>query len=378
MKVLVTGAAGFIGSHTVDRLLARGIAVRGLDNFDPQVHRGPEADTPRHLQGHVGDPNFEFVKGDVRNVGLMREAVDGVDAVLHLASAVGVAQSMYRPEYFADVNVRGTAALLDVLANSDHRVERVVLGSSMTLYGEGAYRTPEGEIVAAGRRDVSRLEAGDYGVYDEQGRELTPAPTPESHPLDPTSVYASTKRAQEELLALFDDAYGLSTVVLRYFNVYGPRQALGNPYTGVAAIFISRFLSGRRPIVFEDGGQLRDFVHVGDVALANVLALTEPDAAGQVLNVGTGVGVSVLEMAAAIAKALDKEHIRPDVQNKYRPGDTRHCIADISRIRTLGYEPGISFAEGVVDLINWASEEKDVEDLADEALAELDDHGLVR
>lgn len=376
--VLVTGGAGFIGSHTVDRLMNRGLRVRVLDNFDPQVHRGPDQDTPRFLTGHIGDPRFSWVKGDIRNRGLMREAIDGVDVVLHLAAAVGVAQSMYRPQYFTDVNVHGTGVLLDVLANESHSVKKLVLASSMTLYGEGAYRNARGEIVSVGRRSESRLAAGDFDVYDADGHTLEVAPTPEDHPLDPTSIYALTKRTQEDMVRMFCDTYGIAPVVLRYFNCYGPRQSLSNPYTGVAAIFISRFLAGRRPVVFEDGNQQRDFVHVGDVAQANVLAVLRDEAEGRTYNVGSGAAISVREMVATIAKALDKEHLAPDVQNKYRPGDTRNCIADISRIQAeLGYAPQTRFEDAVTELIEWAKEEKaDRPDV--DPVTELSDRKLIR
>ncbi|MCX5738701.1 MAG: SDR family NAD(P)-dependent oxidoreductase, partial [Proteobacteria bacterium] len=259
MKVLVTGGAGFIGSHLVDALLAQGYAVRVLDVLDPQVH-GSQQQRPAYLHSAA-----ELQVGDVRDHAAVRRALDGVEVVFHEAAAVGVGQSMYEIERYVSVNTLGAAVLLEELVAQRAQLRRVVVASSMSIYGEGAYRDPDGALAFPRLRSNEQLEARRWEFADAQGRPLVPAPTPESKPLVPTSVYAVTKRDHEELFLAIGEAYDIPTVALRYFNVYGTRQALSNPYTGVIAIFSSRLLNGRAPVLFEDGLQSRDFTHVSDI-----------------------------------------------------------------------------------------------------------------
>ena len=345
-RVLITGGAGFIGSHLSDELLRHGYAVRALDNLSEQVH-GPSATRPDYLSRDV-----ELVTGDVRDPDTVRRALDGADAVYHFAAMVGVGQSMYEIARYTSANNLGTAVLLEALVEKP--VERLVVASSMSLYGEGLYRTPDGVAVTAGERSLEQLREHDWEVRDEQGNALTPVPTPESKPPSLASVYALSKYDQERLCLVVGRAYGIPTVALRFFNVYGTRQALSNPYTGVLAIFASRYLNGNPPLVNEDGYQRRDFVSVRDVARACRLAMEVPGAAGMVLNVGSGRSYTIRDIADRMARVLGKEHIAPEITGKYRAGDIRHCFADIRLARrVLGYSPSVTLEEGLEELAGW-------------------------
>jgi dTDP-L-rhamnose 4-epimerase len=371
MKVLVTGGAGFIGSHLVDGLLAAGHEVRVLDALAAQVHGG-DRERPDHLAREA-----ELVVGDVRDRAALPRALEGVEAVFHLAAAVGVGQSMYEIERYVAANAVGTAVLLEEVVARRDRIRRLVVASSMSLYGEGAYRDGEGRLVFPPPRREAQLARRDFELRGEDGRPLVAAPTPEEKPLRPTSVYAVTKRDHEELSLTVGEAYGIPTVALRYFNVYGPRQALSNPYTGVLAIFAARMLNGRPPLVYEDGLQSRDFVHVSDVVRANLLALERPEASGRAYNVGTGRATPVLALAGALAGALGFE-APPRVEGRYRAGDVRHCFADVSRIRAeLGYEPRIALEDGIAGFADWLRSQAP-EDRVEQAARELAARGLAR
>jgi dTDP-L-rhamnose 4-epimerase len=366
--ILITGGAGFVGSHLADELLAHGYRVRALDDLSEQVH-GPTAARPAYL-----DPDVELIVGDVRDPAAVRRALQGVDAVVHLAARVGVGQSMYEIARYTSVNNLGTAVLLEALI--ERPVGRLVAASSMSLYGEGMFRDADGNRVAGGERRRDRLRARDWEVYDAAGRPLTPVPTPESKPPNLSSVYALSKYDQERLCLITGAAYGLPTVALRFFNIYGPRQALSNPYTGALAIFASRLLNGHRPLLFEDGGQRRDFVHVSDVARACRLALEVEGAAGQVLNVGSGRSLTVLEVARAMASALGRGEIEPEVTGSHRAGDIRHCFADVTLAgQVLGYQPAMPFDQGLRALAAWL-EGQAADDRVAEAHAELAARGL--
>jgi dTDP-L-rhamnose 4-epimerase len=371
-RVLVTGGAGFIGSHLVDALLAQGDDVRVLDNLTPQVH-GEAGERPAYLTTEV-----ELLRGDVRDREALRRAVAGVTAISHQASAVGVGQSMYEIARYTDVNVGGTAMLLDVLANEKHTVERLVVASSMSIYGEGAYRCPEHGLVDVAPRPAHQLAARDWEMHCPHcARVLEAVPAREDKPLRPTSVYAVNKRDQEEMCLCVGRAYDIPTVALRYFNTYGPRQALSNPYTGAVAIFSTRLLNGRPPIIYEDGLQTRDFTHVRDIVQANVRALQPAAPAGVALNVGTGRPTSLLELVGALNRALGTE-IEPQVEHRFREGDIRHCYADIAAARAaLGYEPSVSLEEGLADLVTWLRTERP-RDLVEQAQTELVARGLTR
>jgi dTDP-L-rhamnose 4-epimerase len=366
VKTLVTGGAGFIGAHLTDELLRRGESVRVLDSLVPQVHG--EAARPPYLS-----PEAELVVGDIRDADTVRKALVGVDRVVHLAARVGVGQSMYEIAEYTSVNTVGTAAVLEAI--SEHPVERLVVASSMSVYGEGLYVGPNRTPVASAERTRQRLEAGLWEPCGVDGEPLTPVPTPETKPPSLSSVYALNKFDQERLCLVFGQAYRIPTVALRFFNVYGPFQALSNPYTGVLAIFASRLLNGRPPLIFEDGGQRRDFVSVHDVARACTLAL-EADADGAVVNVGSGVSLSVSEIAARLARVMGRDHIEAEITGKYRVGDIRHCFADISRAKELlGFEPRVAIDDGMTELATWLEGQVAI-DLVDAATSELAARGL--
>jgi dTDP-L-rhamnose 4-epimerase len=366
--VLITGGAGFIGSHLADALLAAGYRVRVLDSLVAQVH-GTDCVRPAYL-----NPEVELITGDVRDPAAVRQALAGIDAVYHLAAAVGVGQSMYEIAAYTSINNLGTAVLLEELIK--HPVERLVVASSMSIYGEGLYRTPDGQIAAGLSRSVAQLQAHDWEVRDEQGEILQPLPTPESKAPTLASVYALSKYDQERLCLMTGQAYNLPTVALRFFNVYGPRQALSNPYTGVLAIFASRLLNENAPLIFEDGYQQRDFVSVYDVARACQLALETPAAAGHVFNVGSGQSITVREIALRMGAILGKEHIAPTITGNYRVGDIRHCFADIGLAREiLGYAPQTEFNDGLIDLARWLEDQVAVDHVGT-AQAELAARGL--
>ena len=366
--VLITGGAGFIGSHLADHLLDRGYAVRALDDLTPQVH-GEDATRPRYLH-----PDVELLVGDVRDAQAVRRALAGVDAVFHLAAMVGVGQSMYEVERYTSVNNVGTAVLLEALI--ERPVARLVVASSMSLYGEGLYRTPTGALVDGVERSLDQLTSRAWELRAADGAPLTPVPTPEAKAPSLPSVYALSKYDQERLCLTIGRAYGIPTVALRFFNVYGTRQALSNPYTGVLAIFAARYLNGRAPLVNEDGHQRRDFVSVHDVAQACRLALEVPGAAGRVFNVGSGRSFTVREVAERLAAVLGKEDLRPEITGKYRKGDIRHCFADIGLARqVLGYEPRVSFDDGLAELSRWL-EGQVAHDRVHEATSKLAAMGL--
>ncbi len=368
--VLITGGAGFIGSHVADRLLERGYRVRVLDMLDAQVHGESRALFPRYLS-----PEVETMRGDVRSMRDVERALQGVEAVFHFAAAVGVGQSMYQIERYTDVNNRGTAVLLEALLR--HRVGKLIVASSMSVYGEGLYRTQAGEKVCPEPRSMERLKSGEWELTGRDGDRFLPAPTPEDKQTSPQSVYALSKLDQETLCLLFGRAYNVPVAALRFFNVYGERQALSNPYTGVLAIFASRFLNGKPPVVFEDGQQRRDFVHVRDLARACVLALECEAAADVTLNVGSGHSYSVLEVAERLGRVLGRESIRPQISGRYRAGDIRHCFADISRATgLLGYQPRIDLNSGLAELSGWLAENVS-EDHTEAAERELRGRGLV-
>jgi len=367
-QVLITGGAGFIGSHVADMLLAAGHRVRALDNLHPQVH-GADRARPDYLSRDV-----ELVVGDIRDRSVVAKALRGVDAVVHFASLVGVGQSMYQIEEYTSVNSVGTAVLLEALVETP--VRRLVVASSMSVYGEGLYRRSDGALIDRAGRSIERLRSGDWEVRDERGEVLAPLATPESKAPALESVYALSKYDQERLSLMMGRAYGIPTVALRFFNVYGPRQALSNPYTGVLAIFAARLLNGRRPLVFEDGLQRRDFVSVHDVARACVLSLETTRGDGEIFNVGSGEPETVRQIAVRVASALGRADLAPELSGKYRIGDIRHCFADITRARVmLGYEPEVSLDRGVAELSAWL-EGRVAGDRAEGARAELEARGL--
>ena len=369
-QILITGGAGFVGSHLADGLLAAGHSVRVLDDLTPQVHGdGP----PDYLS-----PDVELVVGDVRDPNRLREVLRGVDVVYHFAAAVGVGQSMYEISRYMSVNTQGTAELLQAMLDAKQTPEKLVVASSMSIYGEGRYCCSKcGRDAAPPVRPLSQLKASAWELHCVVcDGVLKPLPTNEAKPSETNSVYALSKRDQEELCLIYGRTYDVPVTALRFFNIYGTRQALSNPYTGVAAVFAARLLNGKQPLVFEDGEQMRDFVSVHDIVRANILAMQRPESNDEVINIGCGKPISIRKVAELLSQSLGKTDMEPVITNKYRAGDIRHCYADITKARELlGYEPQVSHAEGFRELAGWLAEQQP-EDKADTMLKELTAYGL--
>ena len=369
-QVLITGGAGFVGSHVADGLLLAGHRVRVLDELNPQVHPGGQR--PTYLS-----PEVELVVGDVRDPKILRQVLPDVDVIYHFAATVGVGQSMYEISRYMSVNTQGTAELLQAILDLKLAPEKLVVASSMSIYGEGRYLCPQTErSVHPSVRSLKQLRASRWELECEEcGAVLVPAPTGEDKPSEINSMYALSKRDQEELCMIFGRTYGLPVTALRFFNIYGTRQSLSNPYTGVAAIFASRMLNGQAPLIFEDGEQMRDFVSVHDIVRANLLAMERPESNGQVINIGSGQPISIRRVAEILARSLGVD-LEPVITHKYRAGDIRHCYADISRARQLlGYEPQVTHEAGFLELAAWL-ESQEAEDQADAMLHKLTSYGL--
>ncbi len=367
-RVLVTGGAGFIGSFLVDALVDRGHDVVVFDNLEEQVHG-------RGLPGYLHQ-GARYIWGDVLSYDSLKEVVLNAEVIFHEAAMVGVGQSQYQIRQYVEVNTLGTANLLDILANNRHECTKLIVAGSMSSYGEGLYVCDRDGPLRPPLRTAEQMAAGDWEIHCPRcGRHVQPAPTPESATQLCNSIYAITKKDQEEMVMVFGRTYGLPTVTLRYFNVYGPRQSLSNPYTGVAAIFISRIKNDQPPVVYEDGLQTRDFVSVHDVVQANLLAMENDTANGEVFNVGSGEAVSILQVASSLAEVCGR-HIQPQVTWQFRKGDVRHCVADIDKItRLLGYRPRFSFTNGMRELIDWSREAQSADHFQEAAL-QLASRGL--
>ncbi|QJR80584.1 NAD-dependent epimerase/dehydratase family protein [Alteromonas pelagimontana] len=367
-RILITGGAGFVGSHLADQLLQAGYNVRVLDNLTPQVHE--TNDWPDYL-----DKRVEKLRGDVQDMDAVTQALEDVDAVFHLAAAVGVGQSMYEICHYTQTNNVGTAVLLEAIAKKP--VKKLVVASSMSLYGEGAYLDESGNTVFPHERSPEELKKSNWDPR-LNGQVLRPIATDENKLPAPSSVYALSKYDQEKLCLMVGEAYNIPTTALRFFNIYGPRQALSNPYTGVLAIFSSRYLNDRAPVIFEDGQQRRDFVSVHDIAQACVKALESDAANGQVFNIGSGNNYSILELAEKVAAQLGKSHLTPEVCGEYRVGDIRHCFGDISKAeKLLGYRPQVSLEQGLDELAQWLQKQS-ANDRVDSMRSELSSRGLSR
>jgi dTDP-L-rhamnose 4-epimerase len=372
-RVLVTGGAGFIGSHIVDKLVEEGYDVIIYDNLDPQVHEAK----PDYL-----NEKAEFIEGDVRDKEKLKRILRKVDIVSHHAAVVGIGQSMYEIERYVDVNTRGTAVLLDLIVNDKRiKIEKLIIASSMSAYGEGAYYCTKcrEERYPNVRKLVDMKQQQWEHKCSTCGNTLEPKPTLETKPLSTTSIYAQSKKNQEEMALMIGRAYGIPTIALRYFNVYGPRQSLNNPYTGVCAIFSSRIKNNHPPLIYEDGNQKRDFVYVTDIARVNQLVIGKPEADMQVFNVGTGKPRTIKEIADLLLKLYGTQNrLKPEIVGKFREGDIRHCYADISKIRdTLGFKPRVSFEHGMKNLIEWGKKQAAKDDF-EKVEADLKNKGLLK
>lgn len=368
-QILITGGAGFVGSHLADGLLRAGHRVRVLDDLTPQVHGdGP----PDYLAKDV-----ELVVGDVRDPNRLRDVLSGVDVIFHFAATVGVGQSMYEISRYMSVNTQGTAELLQAMLDAKHTPQKLIVASSMSIYGEGRYVCSKcGRDASPRVRPVSQLKASQWELHCATcGGVLRPTPTGEEKPSEINSVYALSKRDQEELCLIYGRTYGIPVTALRFFNIYGTRQALSNPYTGVAAIFAARLINGQAPLVFEDGEQMRDFVSIHDIVRANLLAMEKPESDGEVINVGCGKPITIRRVAEILASSLGQK-VEPVITQKYRAGDIRHCFADLTKARALlGYEPQVTHEEGFRELAAWLAQQE-AEDKAETMLRELNTYGL--
>ncbi len=367
-RVLVTGGAGFIGSFIVDALVKKGHDVTVFDNLAGQVHGGK---VPEFLNS-----NAAFVRGDVCDYEALKKAVLEHDIVFHEAAAVGIGQSMYEVRHYTNTNLMGTANLMHIVANEPHKLQKVIAAGSFSSYGEGAYSCESCGVVFPPLRPEAQLMSKQWELVCACGSQLTPIPTMEAKPFAPNSVYAIHKAAQEQLALVTCKAYGVPAVSLRYFCVYGPRQSLSNPYTGVAAIFMCRIKAGRQPVVYEDGLQTRDFVSVHDIAKANILAMESGAADFEALNIGSGKPATIRRVAEALAEIYGAK-VQPHITGAFRKGDVRHCTSDNSKAkRLLGYEPEVTFGRGMKELVKW-SESKEAVDLFEKAAAELKEKGLL-
>ena len=367
-QVLITGGAGFLGSHLADHLLSNGYHVKILDNLTDQVH-GHGAVWPDYLS-----KNVQFIKGEISDPDTVQQALNGVETVFHFAASVGVGQSMYKICKYTEVNNLGTAVLLESIIGKDLR--RLVVASSMSVYGEGLYRGSDGTMCGNATRTIEQLKRCEWEPTDCNGQPLEALPTPETKQTSLESIYALSKFGQERMSLMIGRAYSIPTVALRFFNVYGTRQSLSNPYTGVLAIFASRYLNGNCPIIFEDGLQKRDFVAVADVCNACRRAMEVPDAAGKVFNIGSGTAYTIKEIASKMGNVLGREQLDPIISGKYRFGDIRHCFADITLAReVLGYEPKVNLEHGLLDLAQWLQGQLACDQI-DLAHAELIERGL--
>jgi len=366
-KILVTGGAGFIGSHLVDRLVKDGKDVVVLDNFDPQVHEGKK---PDYL-----NEGASYINGDIRDEKALKRSLSGVDTVFHLAAKVGVGQSMYEIKEYVSANTYGTAFFWDYIINKRLPIKKIVVASSMSIYGEGAYKCAECGIVAPHLRKEDDLRKKRWEPFcPDCGSTLKPAPTTEEKKLLSTSIYAISKKDQEEISLNVGFAYKIPTVALRFFNVYGPRQSLSNPYTGACAIFSSRVKNDKPPLIYEDGAQRRDFINVQDIVEACVLAMDTNKMDYEAFNVGTGTAMTITEIASTIIK-LYKKDLVPEITNKYRVGDIRHCYADISKIIACGFKPKVDLEKGLMELAQWGKKVTAV-DRTDKANKELEARNL--
>ncbi len=368
-NILVTGGAGFIGSHLVDSLIAKGYHVRILDNLYRQIH--PTGRLPSYI-----NKKADFIKGDVTNRKDWEHALSDIDAVFHFAAAVGVGQSMYEIDHYIRVNSLGSAIFLDLLANSRHTVKKIIVAASMSSYGEGSYKCLNCGLVRPPLRSFVRLQKKDFNVYCPNcGKILLPLPTAESVNQNSNSIYAITKKNQEEMVLNIGHAYNIPAVSLRFFNVYGPRQSLSNPYNGVVAIFISRIKNGKSPIINEDGHQTRDFIHVRDVVEANITSLEDDRANYQIFNIGSGSPVTIKDVAKIVIDIYQSE-LKPKITYKVRKLDVRHCYADINRIKKLlNWRPKVELTEGLKEVIKWSKNQM-AEDKLDYSLRELEKRGL--
>jgi len=373
--ILITGGAGFIGSRLALKLIESGNEVTILDSLSPQVHGDdPEAsDLYRSIAGKV-----HFIRGSVTDRTALTAALEGQEVIVHFAAETGTGQSMYRIDHYTAVNIGGTALMLDILANSPHRTRRLVVASSRSVYGEGKYVSPELGAVYPEHRSSEDMAAGHFEVKYPGSSALELVATDEESKLHPSSLYGITKQVQEQMVMTLCPTIGIEPVALRYQNVFGPGQSLSNPYTGILSIFSNLIMQGRPVNIFEDGLESRDFIFVDDVVEATALAVKKPEAAGQVLNIGTGVPVSVIEVVEALSKHLSLP-VESAISGNFRVGDIRHNYADMARTAdVLGFTPRYDFQRGIAEFCKWVIASGPRESQYERSIAEMKEKGLMK
>lgn len=376
-SILITGGAGFIGSNIALRLLGKGLKVTVLDNLSPQIHGGnPEISSP--LYRNIID-KVTFVKGTVTSKEDWINAIKDQDAIIHLAAETGTGQSMYEIQKYIDVNIGGTGLMLDILANANHQIKKIIVASSRAIYGEGRYGCADHGIVYPTERRDEEMAKGDFSCKCPVcNKTVSLLSTTEDSKIHPTSVYGITKQNQEQMVLTVCKSLGIAAVAYRYQNVYGPGQSLSNPYTGILSIFSTIIKNGNAINIFEDGKETRDFVFIDDVVEATVLGLENENANGQVYNVGTGVATDVVTVANTLAKFYNQE-IPIQISGNYRLGDIRHNFADISKIKSeLGFEPQWNFEKGIETFTNWVNEQEIPEDKYEASIQEMKNKGLYK
>ena len=374
-NILITGGSGFIGSKLSLKLIEKGYKVRVLDNLSTQIHGNDVHLSPLYLS--IKD-KVDFVNGDVRNMDDWKKAIQKQDAVIHLAAETGTGQSMYEVERYVNVNIRGTAILLDLLANNEHQIQKVVVASSRAIYGEGKYISDILGVVYPEERSEYQISKGIFDhLCAHSKKKLKSLPTDESSKIHPSSIYGITKHNQEQMILLGCKSLDIPAVAFRYQNVYGPGQSLSNPYTGILSIFSTRFLNGNPINVFEDGLQSRDFVFIDDVVDATILGLESENANNKVYNVGSGVNTSVLKVANKLKELYDSD-VEITISGNYRLGDIRHNYADLSKVKSIGYEPKVSFDKGIERFAVWVKQQEVQEDIYEQSIKEMKEKGMFK
>jgi len=375
-NILITGGAGFIGSNLSLKLIDKGYNVTVLDNLSPQIHgENPELTSP--LFKSIKD-KVRFFKGTVTSREDWKQALEGQNIIVHFAAETGTGQSMYCIEKYTEVNIQGTAIMLDILANNENSVKKIVIASSRSIYGEGKYRHPEMGIVYPSHRKEEDMLAGNFDLTFLDNQKLELLATDEESKIHPSSVYGITKQNQEQMIMTVCPTLGIAPVGFRYQNVYGPGQSLSNPYTGILSIFSTQIRNNNPIQIFEDGKETRDFVFIDDVVAATIFGIEKSEANGQVFNVGTGVATDVLEVANSLIKAYEI-NVPVTVTGKFRLGDIRHNYADLNKIKNLlGFEPKVYFKEGIEKFSAWVLQQEIQEDRLSISLEEMKKKGLLK
>ena len=373
-NILITGGSGFIGSRLCEKLYARGYSITILDNLSEQIHGTTESSLFKMIKGKC-----TFIKGDVRNKEDWKKVIGGQDIIVHLAAETGTGQSMYEIEKYNDVNIMGTAHLLEILASTEHSVKKMIVASSRAIYGEGKYNCKiHGDQYPLRRKEIDMERAEFNPKCEICNVELNLLATDEKSKINPSSIYGINKQQQEQMVMLMGDSLGIPSVAFRYQNVYGPGQSLSNPYTGILSIFSTRILNGNNLEIYEDGLESRDFVFIDDVVDATILGIEKEEANGEIFNVGSGVATTVMEVANSLKKFYNSE-INISISGKYRLGDIRHNYADLNKAKNLlGFTPKYNFQKGISEFVSWVKTQEVMEDKYEKSIQELKDKGLIK